>query len=75
VDALAVLQTARWTGPDAFRQALERHGLDEVEWRLWELSLLEAIDSEARAGAPTLATRLLDAIEVAVTRQRLAASR
>jgi serine/threonine protein kinase len=74
-DAFALLQTARWTAPDAFRQALERHGLDEVEWRLWELSLLAAVGAEARAGALTLATRLLDAVELAVTRQRLSARR
>ncbi len=54
--------------PDVSRdEVLSKHGLDEVEWRIFEQQQIEALDNEAKEGKCDLALALLTAFEAAQT--------
>lgn len=52
--------------PDASREdVLQKHGIDEVEWRILEQQQTEALELEAKEGRCDLALALVAAFEAA----------
>jgi hypothetical protein len=54
-----------WGGKASLSEVLERHGIDEVEWRIHERRQADALADEAHGGRCDLALALMAALESA----------
>jgi hypothetical protein len=67
VERYARIKVDLWGAPAALRDVLEKHGIDEIEWRIHEKRQAEALEEEARGGKCDLALALVAAFESAKT--------
>jgi hypothetical protein len=65
VEHYARIKMELWGGKASLSEVLERHGIDEVEWRIHERRQADALANEAHGGRCDLALALMAALESA----------
>ncbi len=65
LEQYARVKSELWGADASLNEALERHGIDEIAWRVHERRQAEALAAEAREGRCDLALALIEAFESA----------